>query len=64
MEGLAISNANKLNNQNHMMLVNSNDLGNGIKEEYVLDLYGLEFIKQLIKHIEKQGLEGGFLIIF
>lgn len=52
----AISSANKVNNQNHI-LANSNDLGNGLREEYVLDAYGLEFIKQLIKHIEKHGLE-------
>lgn len=52
----AISSANKVNNQNHI-LANSNDLGNGMREEYVLDQYGLEFIKQLIEHIEKQGLE-------
>ena len=52
----AISSANKANNQNHI-LANSNDLINGLREEYVLDQYGLEFIKQLIEHIEKQGLE-------
>ena len=52
----AISSANKVNNQNHI-LANSNDLGNGMRDEYVLDQYGLEFIKQLIEHIEKQGLE-------
>lgn len=52
----AISSANKANNQNHI-LGNHNDLGSSLREEYVLDLYGLEFIKQLIKHIEKHGLE-------
>lgn len=53
LEAMEAISANKVSNQNH--LVNNNDLGNGMREEYVLDQYGLEFVRQLIKHIEKQG---------